>query len=238
MGYDDHAEVSTERSANDKWFNIFGIFIARVVTLCFRVNGCAGFFGRIFMFLKYSLKTVMFPYLQKVLAISIEGFIWQMYFFFACPPNLGFFLLLAYFFPIEVFSFNRGPVYHRQILFKGLKAFTSVFIRQRPSCCFFVLLSGTLKRPQNWSWRYRVVPSLWLWRVTSPGRVLLCQSSGVASLGHRVNLVISGWRNWHRFHRAGQGRSHNVLLKVPVFIHSLIAPYSTIAKILDISSCT
>lgn len=68
-----------------------------------------------------------------------------------------------------------------------------------------------LKRPQNWSWRYRVVPSLWLWRVTSPGRVLLCQSSGVASLGHRVNLVISGWRNWHRFHRAGQGRSHNVL---------------------------
>lgn len=121
MGYDDHAEVSTERSANDKWFNIFGIFIARVVTLCFRVNGCAGFFGRIFMFLKYSLKTVMFPYLQKLLAISIEGFIWQMYFFFACPPNLGFFLLLAYFFPIEVFSFNRGPVYHRQILFKGLK---------------------------------------------------------------------------------------------------------------------
>lgn len=119
MGYDDHAEVSTERSANDKWFNIFGIFIARVVTLCFRVNGCAGFFGRIFMFLKYSLKTVMFPYLQKLLAISIEGFIWQMYFFFACPPNLGFFCFWHTSFRLKYFLSIEAPYTIDKFFLKG-----------------------------------------------------------------------------------------------------------------------
>lgn len=62
MGYDDYVEVLIECLVNDKWFNIFGIFIVWVVILCFRVNGCVGFFGRIFMFLKYLLKIVMFFY--------------------------------------------------------------------------------------------------------------------------------------------------------------------------------
>lgn len=58
---------------------------------------------------------------SKTLGNINRGFYMTDVFLLRLSSEFRIFLLLAYFFPIEVFSFNRGPVYHRQILFKGLK---------------------------------------------------------------------------------------------------------------------
>lgn len=100
-------------SVSDECFNISSIFIAWAVTLCFRVNCCSGFAGRIFMFLKYSLKTLMLPYLQNSLAISI----WVLY--DRCISSLVLWICFCFWhtsFRLKYFLSIGAPYTNRQIL--------------------------------------------------------------------------------------------------------------------------